>query len=161
MAKVCWLMDFELRSFKEVGFSLHYNSKCLYVASVMQPPPPPRWTGYRVNVGRWGRERGHIQSEYIQIKLHSWSELDLHEGHVIQRELMFPQCSAKNLKNISELFYYAQKAVLHPTGPLYCPEEKEVRSLKFFCILQENECVPPWTIWFLLHCSWRPLALRL
>lgn len=38
------------------------------------------------------------------------------------------QCSAKNLKNISELFYYAQKAVLHPTGPLYCPEEKEVGS---------------------------------
>ncbi|KAG9350450.1 hypothetical protein JZ751_026813 [Albula glossodonta] len=36
-------------------------------------------------------------------------------------------CSAKNLKNISELFYYAQKAVLHPTGPLYCPEEKEMK----------------------------------
>uniref|UniRef100_H3BAP8 Mitochondrial Rho GTPase n=1 Tax=Latimeria chalumnae TaxID=7897 RepID=H3BAP8_LATCH len=36
------------------------------------------------------------------------------------------ECSAKNLKNISELFYYAQKAVLHPTGPLYCPEEKEI-----------------------------------
>uniref|UniRef100_A0A667X4Y8 Ras homolog family member T1a n=1 Tax=Myripristis murdjan TaxID=586833 RepID=A0A667X4Y8_9TELE len=39
------------------------------------------------------------------------------------------ECSAKNLKNISELFYYAQKAVLHPTGPLYCPEEKEVRPI--------------------------------
>uniref|UniRef100_A0A7N6A060 Mitochondrial Rho GTPase n=1 Tax=Anabas testudineus TaxID=64144 RepID=A0A7N6A060_ANATE len=38
------------------------------------------------------------------------------------------ECSAKNLKNISELFYYAQKAVLHPTGPLYCPEEKELKS---------------------------------
>uniref|UniRef100_A0A671T1B1 Ras homolog family member T1a n=1 Tax=Sinocyclocheilus anshuiensis TaxID=1608454 RepID=A0A671T1B1_9TELE len=36
-------------------------------------------------------------------------------------------CSAKNLKNISELFYYAQKAVLHPTGPLYSPEEKEMK----------------------------------
>ncbi|XP_045066938.1 mitochondrial Rho GTPase 1-A-like isoform X2 [Coregonus clupeaformis] len=41
------------------------------------------------------------------------------------------ECSAKNLKNISELFYYAQKAVLHPTGPLYCPEEKE---MKLSCI---------------------------
>lgn len=41
------------------------------------------------------------------------------------------QCSAKNLKNISELFYYAQKAVLHPTGPLYCPEEKEVFIHRF------------------------------
>jgi len=30
------------------------------------------------------------------------------------------------LKNISEVFYYAQKAVLHPTAPLYLPEEKEL-----------------------------------
>ncbi|KAH0631803.1 hypothetical protein JD844_019630 [Phrynosoma platyrhinos] len=37
------------------------------------------------------------------------------------------ECSAKNLKNISELFYYAQKAVLHPTAPLYDPEEKQLR----------------------------------
>ncbi|XP_038618481.1 mitochondrial Rho GTPase 2 [Tachyglossus aculeatus] len=37
------------------------------------------------------------------------------------------ECSAKNLKNISELFYYAQKAVLHPTAPLYDPEEKRLR----------------------------------
>lgn len=41
-----------------------------------------------------------------------------------------PQCSAKNLKNISELFYYAQKAVLHPTAPLYDPEEKQVGCWK-------------------------------
>ncbi|XP_048349908.1 mitochondrial Rho GTPase 2 isoform X1 [Sphaerodactylus townsendi] len=37
------------------------------------------------------------------------------------------ECSAKNLKNISELFYYAQKAVLHPTAPLYDPEDKQLR----------------------------------
>lgn len=37
------------------------------------------------------------------------------------------ECSAKNLKNISEVFYYAQKAVLHPTAPLYDPEEKQLR----------------------------------
>uniref|UniRef100_A0A9J7WYU0 Mitochondrial Rho GTPase 2 n=1 Tax=Cyprinus carpio carpio TaxID=630221 RepID=A0A9J7WYU0_CYPCA len=36
-------------------------------------------------------------------------------------------CSAKNLKNISELFYYAQKAVLHPTAPLYDPEDKQLK----------------------------------
>lgn len=36
------------------------------------------------------------------------------------------ECSAKILKNISELFYYAQKAVLHPTAPIYNPEEKEL-----------------------------------
>merc|ERR1719193_2022936 len=34
------------------------------------------------------------------------------------------ECSAKSLKNISELFYYAQKAVLHPTGPLFDAEAK-------------------------------------
>uniref|UniRef100_A0A3P9HLT7 Mitochondrial Rho GTPase n=1 Tax=Oryzias latipes TaxID=8090 RepID=A0A3P9HLT7_ORYLA len=37
------------------------------------------------------------------------------------------ECSAKNLKNISELFYYAQKAVLHPTAPLYDPEDKQLK----------------------------------
>ncbi|XP_063077638.1 mitochondrial Rho GTPase 2 isoform X2 [Engraulis encrasicolus] len=39
------------------------------------------------------------------------------------------ECSAKNLKNISELFYYAQKAVLHPTAPLYDPEDKQLKPL--------------------------------
>ncbi|KAK6329022.1 mitochondrial Rho GTPase 2 [Coregonus clupeaformis] len=39
------------------------------------------------------------------------------------------ECSAKNLKNISELFYYAQKAVLHPTAPLYDPEDKQLKSM--------------------------------
>ncbi|XP_071876491.1 mitochondrial Rho GTPase isoform X1 [Bombus fervidus] len=29
------------------------------------------------------------------------------------------ECSAKTLQNVSETFYYAQKAVLHPTTPLY------------------------------------------
>ncbi|GFR86259.1 mitochondrial Rho GTPase [Elysia marginata] len=36
------------------------------------------------------------------------------------------ECSAKTLKNISEVFYYAQKAVLHPTAPVYNPDEKEL-----------------------------------
>lgn len=42
--------------------------------------------------------------------------------------LTLVQCSAKHLRNISELFYYAQKAVLHPTAPLYDPEAKQVSS---------------------------------
>lgn len=37
------------------------------------------------------------------------------------------ECSAKTLRNISELFFYAQKAVLHPTAPLYDSDKKEVR----------------------------------
>ncbi|XP_021951301.1 mitochondrial Rho GTPase 1 isoform X2 [Folsomia candida] len=36
------------------------------------------------------------------------------------------ECSAKTLRNISELFYYAQKAVLHPTSPLYNSDKKEL-----------------------------------
>ncbi|CAL1599235.1 unnamed protein product [Knipowitschia caucasica] len=54
------------------------------------------------------------------------------------------ECSAKNLKNISELFYYAQKAVLHPTAPLYDPEDKQpscVRALSrvFYVSDQDND----------------------
>lgn len=36
------------------------------------------------------------------------------------------ECSAKTLHNISEMFYYAQKAVLHPTAPLYIMEEQNL-----------------------------------
>lgn len=36
------------------------------------------------------------------------------------------ECSAKTLHNISEMFYYAQKAVLHPTAPLYNIEDEDV-----------------------------------
>lgn len=49
--------------------------------------------------------------------------------------LFFSKCSAKNLKNISELFYYAQKAVLHPTAPLYDPEDKQVSHYFLFIYL--------------------------
>jgi len=36
------------------------------------------------------------------------------------------ECSAYELKNISELFYYAQKAVLHPTAPLFSHDEQRL-----------------------------------
>ncbi|XP_017781460.1 PREDICTED: mitochondrial Rho GTPase isoform X2 [Nicrophorus vespilloides] len=36
------------------------------------------------------------------------------------------ECSARTLKNISEMFYYAQKAVLHPTGPIYSVESSDL-----------------------------------
>ncbi|XP_062330464.1 mitochondrial Rho GTPase 2 isoform X1 [Osmerus eperlanus] len=54
------------------------------------------------------------------------------------------ECSAKNLKNISELFYYAQKAVLHPTAPLYDPEDKQLKPMcvralsRIFCISDQD-----------------------
>ncbi|XP_059480371.1 mitochondrial Rho GTPase isoform X1 [Neocloeon triangulifer] len=40
------------------------------------------------------------------------------------------ECSARSLFNISEMFYHAQKAVLHPVGPLYSLEDQE---LTFAC----------------------------
>lgn len=49
--------------------------------------------------------------------------------------LLFMQCSARTLKNISEMFYYAQKAVLHPTGPLYILESQDVSDLFFLWII--------------------------
>ncbi|CAH2073803.1 unnamed protein product, partial [Iphiclides podalirius] len=36
------------------------------------------------------------------------------------------ECSAKTLTNVSEMFYNAQKAVLHPIGPIYSIEEQEL-----------------------------------
>lgn len=41
------------------------------------------------------------------------------------------ECSAKTLKNISEMFYYAQKAVLHPTAPIYSVEQTDVSICNF------------------------------
>lgn len=41
------------------------------------------------------------------------------------------QCSAKTLQNVSETFYYAQKAVLHPTTPLYNYDIQEVLLFLF------------------------------
>lgn len=40
----------------------------------------------------------------------------------------FIECSSKTLKNISEVFYFAQKAVLHPTGPLYCTRTGKLKE---------------------------------
>ena len=51
------------------------------------------------------------------------------------------QCSARTLKNISELFYYAQKAVLHPTSPLYRLDERDV-SVPLLSLLHFVPSVP-------------------
>lgn len=37
------------------------------------------------------------------------------------------ECSAKTLSNISEVFYFAQKAVLYPTGPVYDVETHQLK----------------------------------
>eukprot|EP01134_Creolimax_fragrantissima_P007777 CFRG7777T1 len=38
------------------------------------------------------------------------------------------ECSAKSLLNLSEVFYFAQKAVLHPTAPLYDTRDHELKE---------------------------------
>ncbi|KAI1724583.1 EF hand associated domain-containing protein [Ditylenchus destructor] len=38
------------------------------------------------------------------------------------------ECSAKIMKNVSEIFYYAQKAVVYPFRPLFRVEERELSS---------------------------------
>ena len=35
---------------------------------------------------------------------------------------------------MSELFYFAQKAVLHPTAPLYSPDERQVCVYLCVCV---------------------------
>ncbi|CAB3406367.1 unnamed protein product [Caenorhabditis bovis] len=36
------------------------------------------------------------------------------------------ECSARTMKNVSEIFYYAQKAVIYPTRPLYDADNKQL-----------------------------------
>ena len=55
------------------------------------------------------------------------------------------ECSAKTVFNISEVFYFAQKAVLHPTPPLYDPTER-VRAIGLFrtphtCPIPRTPCL--------------------
>lgn len=38
------------------------------------------------------------------------------------------ECSAKTVSNISEVFYFAQKAVLYPTGPVYDVEQQALKT---------------------------------
>ena len=47
----------------------------------------------------------------------------------VNRVMLFVfQCSARTLQNISEVFYYAQKAVLHPTAPIFEQHEGRVKT---------------------------------
>ncbi|KAM7521585.1 hypothetical protein LguiA_011487 [Lonicera macranthoides] len=54
------------------------------------------------------------------------------------------ECSAANLVQVPEVFYYAQKAVLHPTSPLFDQENQTlkprcVRALKRIFILCDHD----------------------
>lgn len=64
--------------------------------------------------------------------------------HVLSIMEEFPEiescveCSAKTLHNITEMFYYAQKAVLHPTAPLYNIEEEDVSQSQWATTLKSK-----------------------
>ncbi|KAL6441985.1 hypothetical protein ACFW04_002378 [Cataglyphis niger] len=49
------------------------------------------------------------------------------------------ECSAKTLQNVSETFYYAQKAVLHPTTPLYNYDTQEICDVDNDGLLNDME----------------------
>lgn len=42
-------------------------------------------------------------------------------------------CSAKSLKNVPEVFYYAQKSVLYPTSPVYDVDHKQLTPQAIKC----------------------------
>ena len=44
------------------------------------------------------------------------------------------QCSAKTLKNVPEVFYYAQKSVLYPTAPVYDVDSKKLTQQAVKCL---------------------------
>lgn len=44
------------------------------------------------------------------------------------------QCSAKTLKNVPEVFYYAQKSILYPTTPVYDDEKKKLTEQCVKCL---------------------------
>uniref|UniRef100_A0A8C9WNT0 Mitochondrial Rho GTPase n=1 Tax=Scleropages formosus TaxID=113540 RepID=A0A8C9WNT0_SCLFO len=94
------------KSIEKVTGDVHIGFLCVYVGMHRVP---------LILVGNKSDLVEHSSMETILPIMNQYSEIET-----------CVECSAKNLKNISELFYYAQKAVLHPTGPLYCPEEKEM-----------------------------------
>ncbi|KAG2178189.1 hypothetical protein INT43_003442 [Umbelopsis isabellina] len=55
----------------------------------------------------------------------------IHNNNAIFEVETCVECSAKQLLNVSEVFYFAQKAVLHPTAPLYDSRE---HTLKPACV---------------------------
>ena len=55
-----------------------------------------------------------MSSKYV-----CWSLILYTQPTLLQEVETCVECSAKTPLNVSEVFYFAQKAVLHPTAPLY------------------------------------------
>jgi mitochondrial Rho GTPase 1 len=68
-----------------------------------------------------------VMEEFPEIE--AWLEVSAAiNTSTFYNKLMYFQCSARSLFNISEMFYHAQKAVLHPVGPLYSLDDQEVEK---------------------------------
>lgn len=105
-----------------------WETNLIYAVGAQWKPFCPLWTSsLRLRpVLRWSSAPSHTHT-YTHTSINMF---DCLTDIVSCFSVSFFKCSAKNLKNISELFYYAQKAVLHPTAPLYDPEDKQV---SLFC----------------------------
>nr|XP_043620249.1 mitochondrial Rho GTPase 1-like [Erigeron canadensis] len=69
-----------------------------------------------------------LRDEHYPINLQSMISPKMQEYREIETWI---ECSAANLVQVTDVFYYAQKAVLHPTAPLY---DQETQTLKPRCI---------------------------
>lgn len=79
------------------------------------------------------------------------------------------ECSAKTPLNVSEVFYFAQKAVLHPTAPLYDSREhvlkpacvKALKRIFKLCDLNKDGVLDPAELnEFQRKCFDAPLQLQ-
>lgn len=61
----------------------------------------------------------------------NWNAWSISDVRTLQEVETCVECSAKIPLNVSEVFYFAQNAVLHPTAPLYDSREHVCRLRSF------------------------------
>lgn len=84
-----------------------------------QNRPPRRGSDQRSSRRRDCAHHERIQGDISPVI----SAAMAYEGRWCQEVETCVECSAKTPVNVSEVFYFAQKAVLHPTAPLYDSRE--------------------------------------
>lgn len=89
----------------------------------------PKFRSQKLNVpiilvGNKIDTRGGISDPYAAAKMEAFIKPIMDKFREVD---VCIECSAKTVSNISEVFYFAQKAVLYPTGPVY---DVEAQALK-------------------------------
>lgn len=110
----------DVRSFHRLGtywlpFIRSINSK-----SSAANPPPVILVGNKIDTRGLDVTNEELEEEILPL-MSDFKEIET-----------CVECSAKSLINVPEVFYFAQKAVLHPTAPLYDAKE---HTLKPSCIM--------------------------